>query len=131
MSTVLQTINIEDFSQDKAVEINGEVFDLPKRTGELDNKISELEKKRASMKEYDFLSEIIETIFGKTNAKKIIKDGAKTNLDFMSKVYIVSLELIYEDKLKAQTAERDKQLEEIAPILDRIDKASPILSKVK
>lgn len=131
MSTVLQTINSEDFLQDKAVEINGEVFDLPKRTGELDNRISDIEKKRASMKEYDFLSEIIEIIFGKANAKKIIKDGAKTNLDYMAKIYVVSLELIYEDKINAEKEAADKRLEEIAPLIDKIDKATPLFNKMR
>ncbi len=131
MSTILQSINSEDFSQDKAIEINGEVFDLPKRTGELDNRISEIEKRRTSMKEYDFLSEIIEIIFGKANAKKIVKDGAKTNLDYMAKIYVVSLDLIYEDKIKAEKEAADKRLEEISPLIDKIDKATPIFNKMR
>lgn len=131
MSTILHTINSEDFAQDKAIEVNGEVFDLPKRTGELDNKISEIEKRRTSMKEYDFLAEIIEIIFGKANAKKIIKDGAKTNLDYMAKIYVVSLELIYEDKIKAEKEATDKRLEEISPLFDKIDKAAPIFNKIR
>lgn len=131
MSTILQSINSEDFSQDKAIEVNGEVFDLPKRTGELDNKISEIEKRRTSMKEYDFLSEIIEIIFGKANAKKIVKDGAKTNLDYMAKIYVVSLDLIYEDKIKAEKEAADKRLEEISPLIDKIDKATPIFNKMR
>ena len=113
--SIIQTINLEDFSQDKAVEINGEVFDLPQRTGELDGKLSDIEKKRTSMKEYDFLSEIIELIFGKANAKKIIKDGAKTNLDFLAKVYTVSLEIIYADKMNAEKEAADRRMEEISP----------------
>ena len=131
MSTILQTINSEDFSQDKAIEVNGEVFDLPKRTGELDNKISEIEKRRTTMREYDFLSENIEIIFGKANAKKIIKDGVKTNLDYLAKVYIVSLELIYEDKIRQDKEAADKRLEEISPLIDKIDKATPIFDKMR
>lgn len=129
--SIIQTINLEDFSQDKAVEINGEVFDLPQRTGELDGKLSDIEKKRTSMKEYDFLSEIIELIFGKANAKKIIKDGAKTNLDFLAKVYTVSLEIIYADKMNAEKEAADRRMEEISPLIDKIDKASPILKQIK
>lgn len=129
--SIIQTINLEDFSQDKAVEINGEVFDLPQRTGELDGKLSDIEKKRTSMKEYDFLSEIIELIFGKADAKKIIKDGAKTNLDFLAKVYAVSLEIIYADKMNAEKEAADRRMEEISPLIDKIDKASPILKQIK
>lgn len=129
--SIIQTINLEDFSQDKAVEINGEVFDLPQRTGELDGKLSDIEKKRTSMKEYDFLSEIIELIFGKADAKKIIKDGAKTNLDFLAKVYTVSLEIIYADKISAEKEAADRRMEEISPLIDKIDKASPILKQIK
>ena len=129
--SIIQTINLEDFSQDKAVEINGEVFDLPQRTGELDGKLSDIEKKRTSMKEYDFLSEIIELIFGKADAKKIIKDGAKSNLDFLAKVYAVSLEIIYADKMNAEKEAADRRMEEISPLIDKIDKASPILKQIK
>lgn len=129
MSTILKTINSDDFSQDKAIEINGEAYDLPKRTGELDNKLSELEKRRETMKEYDFLSEIIGVIFGKEETKKILKDGIKTNLDFMAAIYVTSMELIYEDKLKAQQEAADRKIEELSPLIDKIDKVAPLLNK--
>lgn len=129
MSTILKTINSDDFSQDKAIEINGEAYDLPKRTGELDNKLSELEKRRETMKEYDFLSEIIGVIFGKEQTKKILKDGIKTNLDFMAAIYVTSMELIYEDKLKAQQEATDRKIEELSPLIDKIDKVVPLLNK--
>lgn len=124
-------INSEDFEQEIAVEINGETYDLPKRTGELDNKLAEIEKKRTSMREYDFLTENIETIFGKTNAKKIIKDGIKTNLDYMAKIYAVSMELIYAEKIQSERESAENKMELISPILDKISKAGPVITKLK
>ena len=80
------TINSDDFKSEIQVEIDGVIYDVPERTGEFDNKIAELEKRRTTMREYDFLKEIITAIFGKANAQKIIKDGINTNLDYLSKL---------------------------------------------
>ena len=85
------TINSDDFKSEFQVEIDGVIYDIPERTGEFDNKIAELEKRRTTMREYDFLKEIITAIFGKSNAQKIIKDGINTNLDYLSKIYMVTL----------------------------------------
>ena len=49
------TINSDDFKSEIQVEIDGVIYDLPERTGEFDNKIAELEKRRTTMREYDFL----------------------------------------------------------------------------
>lgn len=131
MSNIMQSITCEEFEQDIAVEINGETYDLPRRTGELDNKLAEIEKKRASMREYDFIAENIEAIFGKTNAKKIIKDGIKTNLDYMAKVYTASMELIYAEKIQAEKENTESKMEMITPLLDKISKAGPVITKLK
>lgn len=125
------TINSDDFKSEIQVEIDGVIYDLPERTGEFDNKIAELEKRRTTMREYDFLKEIITAIFGKANAQKIIKDGINTNLDYLSKIYIVTLELIYKNKEESERKIVENKLNTINPLLENIAKAAPLAAKIK
>lgn len=125
------TINSDDFKSEVQVEIDGVIYDLPERTGEFDNKIAELEERRPTMREYDFLNEIIGAIFGKSNAKKIIKDGVNTNLDYLSKIYIVTLGLIYKNKEESENEILENKLNMINPLLENIAKAAPLTSKIK
>ena len=125
------TINSDDFKSEIQVEIDGVIYDVPERTGEFDNKIAELEKRRTTMREYDFLKEIITAIFGKANAQKIIKDGINTNLDYLSKIYIVTLELIYKNKEESERKIVENKLNTINPLLENIAKAAPLAAKIK
>ena len=125
------TINSDDFKSEFQVEIDGVIYDIPERTGEFDNKIAELEKRRTTMREYDFLKEIITAIFGKANAQKIIKDGINTNLDYLSKIYIVTLELIYKNKEESERKIMENKLNTINPLLENIAKAAPLAAKIK
>lgn len=125
------TINSVDFKSEFQVEIDGVIYDIPERTGEFDNKIAELEKRRTTMREYDFLKEIITAIFGKSNAQKIIKDGINTNLDYLSKIYMVTLELIYKNKEESERKIVENKLNTINPLLENIAKAAPLAAKIK
>ena len=125
------TINSDDFKSEIQVEIDGVIYDVPERTGDFDNKIAELEKSRATMREYDFLKEIITAIFGKANAQKIIKDGINTNLDYLSKIYMVTLELIYKNKEESERKIVENKLNTINPLLENIAKAAPLAAKIK
>lgn len=125
------TINSDDFKSEIQVEIDGVIYDVPERTGEFDNKIAELEKRRTTMREYDFLKEIITAIFGKANAQKIIKDGINTNLDYLSKIYMVTLELIYKNKEESERKIVENKLNMINPLLENIAKAAPLAAKIK
>ena len=125
------TINSDDFKSEIQVEIDGVIYDVPERTGEFDNKIAELEKRRTTMREYDFLKEIITAIFGKANAQKIIKDGINTNLDYLSKIYMVTLELIYKNKEESERKIVENKLNTINPLLENIAKAAPVAAKIK
>ena len=125
------TINSDDFKSEIQVEIDGVIYDIPERTGDFDNKIAELEKRRTTMREYDFLKEIITAIFGQANAQKIIKDGINTNLDYLSKIYIVTLELIYKNKEESERKIVENKLNTINPLLENIAKAAPLAAKIK
>ena len=125
------TINSDDFKSEIQVEIDGVIYDVPERTGEFDNKIAELEKRRTTMREYDFLKEIITAIFFFFYAQKIIKDGINTNLDYLSKIYIVTLELIYKNKEESERKIVENKLNTINPLLENIAKAAPLAAKIK
>ena len=73
----------------------------------------------------------MEIIFGKSNAKEILKDGVKTNLDFLAKIYTVCIGLIYEEKIKAEKETTEKRLDELSPVLETLGKAQPLIEKVK
>lgn len=130
MSNIIESIQCEDFEQEKAVEINGEIYDLPERTAELYEKLIDTEKKAEKMTEYDFLAENINIIFGRENANKILKNGKKTNLDYLAKIYKVSVDIICEEKNSAKDIELSKQLDKISPLFDKLDKANPLLKKI-
>lgn len=131
MSKEITKIDREDFeTAERAIEFDGEIYDLPKRTGELNDRLEELEKKRSKMNEYDFYAEIMPVIFGKQNAKKILKDGNKTNLDLLSKIYRVAFALIFADKLEAEKEEMEKQVENISPFVEKLEKVNPFLRKM-
>ena len=118
MSKEITKIDREDFeTAERAIEFDGEIYDLPKRTGELNDRLEELEKKRPKMNEYDFYAEIL-------------KDGNKTNLDLLSKIYRVSLALIFADKLEAEKEEMEKQVENISPFVEKLEKVNPFLHKM-
>lgn len=129
MSKDIIKIDKEEFNQEKAIDLDGEIFDLPVRTKDLHEKIVELESKRQKMKEFDFYNEIFAVIFGKANAKKIVKDNS--NLDYLSKIYRVSTELIYADKLEAEREEMEKQINSVSPMLDKLSEAKPYIERVK
>lgn len=120
---------IEFESEKKAIELpDGTVLDLPERTKAVHDKLQELDKKRNAMNEYDFLFENLSYLFGKDGFKKIAPEGNKTNLDYLSKVYRVSVGLIYDEKLAAEKEELDKKLEAVSPYVNKMA-ALPILKQ--
>lgn len=128
----MSVIKIEFEEKERAVELpSGTVLDLPQRTKEINDKLKELEKKRTQMNEYDFLSEVLIAIFGKDGFKKIAPNGNKENLDYLSKVYRVSVKQIFADKVEAEAEEMERNAEILDPVLDKVKAIQPILDKVK
>ena len=127
-----ERILIEDFEQEKAIELSdGTVLDIPQRTADLYEKITALENKRESKSEYDFIEEILVLLFGKDGFKRIAPKGKKTNLDYLTKVYLVSVELFMSGKTELEKEQLEKRAEMLEPITERLEALSPMLNKVK
>jgi hypothetical protein len=127
-----ERILIEDFHKKKAIELtDGTVLDLPERTAEIYEKIVDLEKKREKLSEYDYCREALEILYGKDGFKKIAPDGKKTNLDYLEKVQLVSLNLFMAEKIEAEREEMEKRVESLAPLTDKLKAINPIISKIK
>lgn len=127
-----EKILIEDFHKEKAIELtDGTVLDLPERTAEIYEKIVDLEKKRERLSEYDYCREALEILYGKDGFKKIAPDGKKTNLDYLEKVQLVSLNLFMAEKIEAEREEMKKRVESLAPLTDKLKAINPIISKIK
>ena len=127
-----ERILIEDFHKEKAIELtDGTVLDLPERTAEIYEKIVDLETKRERLSEYDYCREALEILYGKDGFKKIAPDGKKTNLDYLEKVQLVSLNLFMAEKIEAEREEMEKRVESLAPLTDKLKAINPIISKIK
>ena len=123
---------IEDFQKEKAIELSdGAQFILPERTAEMYEKIVALEEKRKDLSEYDYCKAVIETLFGEEGFNHIAPEGKKTNLDYLEKVQLVSLNLFMAEKVEAEKLEIQKRVNTLSPITDQIKALNPVLSEVK
>ena len=127
-----ERILIEDIVKEKAIELSdGTVLNLPERTAELYEDVVSLEKSRMSMSEYDYCKKLLELLFGKEGFKKIAPNGKKTNLDYLEKVQIVSLNLFMAEKIEAEKEEMEKRAESLAPITDKLKALNPVINKLR
>ena len=124
-------IKIEFEKKDRAIELpDGSILDIPERTKVNDDKIQTVIKKRENKKEYEFLIEILEALFGKDGVKKIAPESSNANLDFLTAVYTTSINLFYEDKIEAEKVEMQKQAEQLDPLTDKLKALNPLMTKI-
>lgn len=127
-----ERILIEDIVKEKAIELSdGTVLNLPERTAELYEDVVSLEKSRMSMSEYEYCKKLLELLFGKEGFKKIAPNGKKTNLDYLEKVQLVSLNLFMAEKIEAEKEEMEKRAETLAPITDKLEALNPVINKLR
>ena len=127
-----ERILIEDIRKEKAIELpDGTVLNLPERTAELYEDVVSLEKTRMSMSEYEYCKKMLELLFGKEGFKKIAPNGKKTNLDYLEKVQLVSLNLLMAEKIEAEKEEMEKRAETLAPITDKLEALNPVINKLR
>lgn len=128
----MSVTKIDFEAKEKAIELpNGTVLDLPQRTKDINDKLYDLEKKRQQLNEYDFLCESLTVIFGKDGFKKIAPSGNKENLDYLSKVYLVSVDLILEDKVEAERERMERCSDQLETVAEKVKAINPLLDKVK
>lgn len=127
-----ERILIEDIRKEKAIELpDGTALDLPERTAELYEDVVSLEKSITSMSEYDYCKKMLELLFGKEGFKKIAPNGKKTNLDYLERVQLVSLNLFMAEKIEAEKEEMEKRAEALAPITDKLEALNPVINKLR
>ena len=125
-------LKIEFEKKERAIElIDGTILDIPERTKAVDDKVQEVLRSRESKKEYDFLVAILEALFGKDGVKLIIPDSKNVNLDYLSAVYVTSVNLFYEDKNEAEHKEMMKRVDELEPLTDKLKAINPLMNKIK
>lgn len=125
-----EKINFE-FEEKEIELIDGTILTLPERTKAVNDKISELAKKGASMNEYDFYKENLTVLFGKDGFKKIAPEAEKTNLDYLSAVWRTAKDLFNEQKNEADKAEIEKKMAVLEKVIPQADVINSFMNKIK
>lgn len=125
-------IKIDFKKTERAIELpDGTVLDIPERTKSAEDKVQKVLETRLDKKEFDFLIEILEALFGKTGLKKIAPNKENANLDYLTAVYTASVNAFYADKTKMENAEIQKKAEQLKPITGQLNSLTPALDKIK
>lgn len=122
---------IEFENNDYILTIDGNDYAVAKRTGELETKLREHDKKLGELSEYESNKELVELILGKKAFKEIFPKGEKESLDKLAKVAYYAVKYFNADKealeaeqIKAKTkeiAEKTKELTDITkPISETV-----------
>lgn len=117
---------------EKAIELpDGTILDLPERTAELYEKIVSIDKGRQTMTEYEYCKKVLEALYGKDGFKKIAPKEKQTNLDYLERVQLVSLELFLQEKNDAEQEQLAKQAERLEPFAERLSALRPFMELQK
>lgn len=123
---------VEFEKKERAIELpDGTILDIPERTKANDDKIQAVLKSRTDKKEYDFLVEILEALFGKEGLKQIAPNVKNANMDYLTAVYLASVNAFYEDKNEKEQAELQRKIDELEPLTDKLNAINPLMSKIK
>lgn len=115
---------------EKAIEFKGKVYDIPPRTNRTESALKEWsDHNRTTVPLFEAYLEVFTILFGVNSAIEIVGDEESCNLDIMSKIYNVSMELYYEEKVRQDQEKIKRQFNEIHPSLVSVEKAANILSK--
>ena len=127
-----ERILIEDFKKEKAIELtDGTVLSLPERTAEIYEDFVALEQSRQTLSEYDYCKKALELLYGREGFEKIAPGGKKTNLDYLEKVQIVSINLFMAEKMETEREEMEKRAESLAPLTSQLKTLNPIMDRLK
>ena len=113
------------------LEVDGVEYEIPQRTAELEKKIREHDEKLKDMTEYEGNMSMLETLFGKANAKKMFPDKEKTNLDKLSKCTSIAIGLFMHEYNTARTEEMKNKMSEVQPFLTQIKSTTNALKNAQ
>lgn len=123
---------IEFEKQERAIELpDGTILDIPERTKANDDKIQAVLQSRANKKEYDFLTAILEALFGKEGLKQIAPNVKNANMDYLTAVYIAAVNAFYADKTEAERLEMQKRVDELEPLTEKLNSINPLMTRIK
>lgn len=106
------------------LEINEKEYIIPIRTGKIEKKIKEHDRKIGQVSEYESNKEIIEILIGKNAFKEIFPKGEDESLDYIANVAYYAIEAFNADKNALEKEQLEKQIEPLQPVLDAIDKTT-------
>lgn len=130
MATLLKSV--EEFEKEQAIQLaDGTVLDLPPRNADATEALTEIEKNRVKLTEYEYCKQILEFLFGKDGFKKIAPNGRKTNLDYLEYVQLTALNLFFEQKMEAEQEQLEIKANAIKPITDKVGVLNSVISNVK
>ena len=102
---------------------------LPERNDDTYEKFNNLEDSKASRTEYAHYQAVLELLFGRDGFKKIAPRGKKESLDYLARVYVISVGLFTKEKQELEQQELEKQAERIAPITSKAEQLSVLLKQ--
>ncbi len=109
------------------IEVDGIEYEIPQRTGALDELIKVHDEKIKERTEYENNYDTLCILFGKENAKKMFPDKKTTNLDKLSKCVKLSMSLYMADYYAMQEEEVNKKLKAVEPTLKMVEQAGKAL----
>lgn len=128
MST--KTINFK--SKEKSIKIGDKIYVIAKRTGRTESMLKSW--KETLTRNETTCIENFEALFkiflGNEAQEEIMADGEDCDIDFLDAILVAIYELYNEDKIKAEQAEIDKQLKQLAPMKEAIKTMTPALDKL-
>ena len=130
MATLLK--GIEEFEKEQAIQLADDtVLTLPPRDADITEKLSEIEKNRGKLTEYEYCKQILECLFDKEGFKKIAPNGRKINLDYLEYVQLTAVNLFFEQKMEAEQEQIEIKANTMKPITDKVDTLNSIIKTVK
>lgn len=101
------------------LEVDGKEYEVPQRTAELEDKISEREKTLGEKTEYESNMSLLEILFGKKAAKTMFPSEKTTNLDKLSKCAKMALAAYYTTLENAKEEDREKNMAKVERVLEK------------
>ncbi len=111
--------------------VDGNDYEIPQRTAELEEKIKEHDNNLDNMSEYEANIQLLEILFGKTKAKKMFPEGKKTNLDKLSQCTAYAISLFMAEFNRVRNEKVEAVMTDVAPLLQQMTDATNTVKNIK
>lgn len=113
----------------QTITVNGVSYELPERTGHLEKKLIEHDKKIGKISEYESNKDLIEILLGKEAFAAIFPEGEDANLDNISTLAYYALTAFNANQKALEKAEVDKQMASVQPVMEMLQQMNAAGSK--